>query len=130
MIDALVSGKISRTSGLKIGQSGKPFYQFSLSVAVEDGYTQISCIAFEAVAERIAKFAKGDAISVIGGLKPTEWTDKATGETRHGLSLTVSNALTAYDIKKRRTQPDKPSHPHQGGNPPNDPRPFDDDIEF
>jgi single-strand DNA-binding protein len=62
----------------------------------------ITGIAFSEVAEKIARLKKGDALSVCGSLKPSEWTDKKTGETKHGLSVTVSSGLTAFDIKKRK----------------------------
>lgn len=103
MIDALISGKLIKDTELKTGQSGKPYCQFMLSVSVgEPQPIVISGIAFADVAARIAKLGKGDAVAVIGGLKPTEWLDKTTGETRHGLNITVNHALSPYDIKKRK----------------------------
>ena len=60
-------------------------------------------MTFGDVAERIAKLKKGDSLAVIGGLKPSEWTDKATGEIKHGLNITANNALSVYDIKKRKS---------------------------
>jgi single-stranded DNA-binding protein len=103
MIDALVTGKLIRDPALKTGPSGKPYCNFLLSVPTGDGEPVIvSGIAFAEVAERIGKLGKGDAVSVAGSLKPTEWTDKTTGETKHGLNITVSAALSAYDVKKRR----------------------------
>jgi len=59
-------------------------------------------------------------VSVAGALKPSEWTDKATGEMKRGLNITVSAALSAYDVKKRRgntgsaesrREPDYSEHP-------------------
>jgi hypothetical protein len=103
MIDALISGKLIKDTVLKTGQSGKPYLQFLLSVSIgEPQPVVVSGIAFGETAERIAKLGKGDALSVIGGLKPSEWVDKATGETKHGLSVTVSDCLSVYQIKKRR----------------------------
>jgi single-strand DNA-binding protein len=34
--------------------------------------------------------------------KPSQWNDKQTGELKHGLNITVSACLSAYDVKKRR----------------------------
>lgn len=103
MIDALISGKLIRTPELKIGQSGKQYTNFLLSVSVgELKPTIVSGMAFELIAERLAKLQQGDPLAVIGSLKPSEWTDKATGEPRHGLSVTVNNILSPYDIKKRK----------------------------
>ena len=106
MIDALVSGKLVKEPELKTGPSGKHFCNFLLSVSVNNEPQPpiiVSAIAFEAVAERIAKLGKGDSVSVIGSLKPSEWMDKS-GEVKHGLNITVNNALSAYDIKKRRPE--------------------------
>ena len=54
------------------------------------------------VRARIVKLQKGDPLAVIGSLKPTKWTDKTTGEPKHGLNVTANNALSPYDIKKRK----------------------------
>lgn len=103
MIDALITGKLIRDPALKTGPSGKPFCNFLLSVPTGDGEpTVVSGIAFTDVAERIGRLHKGDAVSVAGSLKPSSWTDRTSGELKHGLNVTVSAALSAYDIKKRR----------------------------
>jgi single-stranded DNA-binding protein len=105
MIDALISGKLIKEPIAKTGPSGKPYCQFMLSVSAGDPQPiVITGISFGDVAERIAKLGKGDSIAVIGSLKPSEWTDKTTGETKHGLNITVSNALSPYDVKKRRPE--------------------------
>ena len=126
MIDALISGKLIKTPELRTGQSGKHYTQFLLSVAVgEEQPVIVSGIAFAETAERIAKLQKGDPLAVIGSLKPTEWTDKNTGETKHGLNVTVNNSLSPYDIKKR-----KPVTEGGASNTANANRPFDDPIDF
>lgn len=135
MLDALISGKLIKQPELKTSQNGKPYTNFLLSVSIGEAENiVISGIAFGSHAERISKLGKGDAISVIGALKPTEWQDKATNEVKHGLSVTVANVLSVHDIKKRRhseipdnsTQLDRPPYnvnkPHH--------RPFDDPIGF
>ena len=103
MIDALISGKLIRDPALKTGPSGKPFCNFLLSVPVGDeSPVVVSGIAFADMAEKIANLKKGDAVAVVGSMKPTTWADKATGEERHGLNVTVQAALSPYDVKKRR----------------------------
>jgi single-stranded DNA-binding protein len=105
MIDALITGKLIRDPVLKTGPSGKHYCNFLLSVPTGDVEPVIvSGMAFADAAERIGKLMKGDALSVAGALKPSEWTDKTTGELKHGLNVTVSAALSAYDVKKRRGQ--------------------------
>lgn len=128
MIDALISGRLIKTPELKTGQSGKHYTQFLISVAVgEEKPIVVSGIAFQEVAEKIAKLQKGDALSVSGALKPSEWVDKASNETKHGLSVTVSNCLSVYDIqKKRKIKPDNPADQLNSGNS----SPFNDELEF
>jgi single-stranded DNA-binding protein len=135
MLDALISGKLIKQPELKTSQNNKQYCNFLLSVSVGEAENiVISGIAFGSHAERISKLGKGDAVSVIGALKPTEWQDKATNEIRHGLSITVSDVLSVYDIKKKRkadlpdnsTQQDRPPYsmekPHE--------RPYDDGLTF
>lgn len=125
MIDALVSGKLIKDPQLKTGPSGKNYCNFLLSVSTGDETPIIvSGIAFGDVSERIARLGKGDPLSVVGSLKPSEWVDKTTGETKHGLNITVNNALSPYDIKKRRQTPDAAPKTENAA------RPFDDDINF
>jgi single-strand DNA-binding protein len=122
MIDALISGKLIKDCPLKTSQNDKLYCQFLLSVSTGDTEnTVISGIAFGDYAERIAQFKKGDAVSVSGALKPTEWEDRNTGEIRHGLSVTVSGVLSVYDIKKRRAKPEVSENSTQHDRPFNDP---------
>ena len=126
MIDALISGKLIKTPELRTGKTGNHYTQFLLSVSVgEEQPVIVSGIAFAETAERIAKLQKGDPLAVIGSLKPTEWTDKATGETKHGLNVTANNALSPYDIKKRKPMTDAGVSNAAKTN-----RPFDDPIDF
>ncbi len=106
MIDALISGKLIKDPSLRTGQSGNQFAQFMLSVHVgDDESIVVSGLAFGDVAEKIVLLKKGDPLSVVGSLKPTEWEDRNTNETRHGLSVMVNAALSLYDIKKRKPKP-------------------------
>ena len=129
MIDALVAGKLIQSPTLRTGSSGKPFTNFLLSVSVgEDQPIVVSGIAFGEASEKIAKLAKGDPLAVIGSLKPSSWTDKNSNETRHGLSITVNQSLSPYDIKKKRAKPAE----SPAGNPAtgNNPNPYSDEIDF
>jgi single-strand DNA-binding protein len=105
MIDALINGKLIKDIELKNSEKGNKYCNFLLSVSVGDtAPITISGIAFKETAEKIAKLKKGDALTVTGTLKPNEWQDKTTGETKHGLNITVSDCLTVYDVKKRRAE--------------------------
>ncbi len=61
----------------------------------------VSGVAFGDVAEQIAALKKGDAVAVAGSLKPSQWTDKTSGETKHGLNVTVQKLITAYDARRK-----------------------------
>jgi single-strand DNA-binding protein len=63
-------------------------------------------------------------LAVIGSLKPTEWIDKATGETKHGLNITANNSLSPYDIKKRKPATESTVQPA------NNTKPFNDPVNF
>ncbi len=103
MIDALINGKLIKDTVLRSSANGNNFCNFILTVSTGEPIPMvITGIAFNEAAEKIAKLKKGDALTVTGALKPNEWKDKATGDTRHGLNITVSDCLTIYDVKKRR----------------------------
>jgi single-strand DNA-binding protein len=135
MIDALITGKLIKAPELKTGQSGKYYCQFLLSVAVgEEKPVVVSGMAFTETAEKIAKLQKGDALSVVGALKPSEWVDRATGVTKHGLSITANASLSAYDIKKRRPKAESTVNQDYTNNGANgsqyDHMPFNDPLTF
>ncbi len=131
MIDALISGKLIKTPELRTGKTGNHYAQFLLSVAVgEDQPVVVSGMSFGEVAERVAKLQKGDPLAVVGSLKPTEWIDRNSGETKHGLSVTANNALSPYDIKKRKPASTNNPENSQTFRSATESRPFDDSIDF
>lgn len=98
MLEALCSGKLIRQPELKSSGKGVKFTQILLSVSVGDTEpVLVSGVAFNEVAEQIAKLGKGDALAVTGALKPTQWNDKTTGELKHGLNITVNKSITYKD---------------------------------
>jgi len=114
MLDCLVSGKLIRDPQIKTSSNGNQYVQFLMSVSTGEADSQIvSGIGFdESVVNKINLLKKGDSLCVAGSLKPSSWADKATGETKHGLSVTVNNSLSVYDIQKRRKpkpEEDKPA---------------------
>lgn len=129
MIDALISGKLIRDPSRKIAKTGNNYIQFLLSVHIGEPETiVVSGIAFDEIAEKIALLKKGDSLAVVGSLKPSEWIDKTTGETRHGLSITVNNSLSPYDIKKRKPNV-KPKKTEVDSSDENEPV-YDDELLF
>jgi hypothetical protein len=128
MIDAIVSGKLIQAPSLKTGKTGNPYTNFLLSVHIgEDKPVVVSGIAFAETAEKIARMGKGDALAVVGSLKPSEWIDKATWALKHGLSVTVSNSLSVYEITKRKPKAAGVPGTKSGGD---NSRPFNDEIDF
>lgn len=104
MIDALINGKLLKDTELKTSANGNDYCNFMLQVSTgEPSQMLITGIAFNEVAERIARLKKGDALTVTGALNSTKWTDKTTGETKQGLNVTVSDCLSVYNVKRRKS---------------------------
>jgi single-stranded DNA-binding protein len=128
MIDTLIAGKLIQAPTLKTGKTGNFYTNFLLSVHIgEEKPVVISGIAFSDTAEKIARMGKGDSLAVVGSLKPSEWNDKATGVLKHGLSVTVSNSLSVYEIAKRKPKPAGATGTKSSGD---NSRPFNDEINF
>jgi single-stranded DNA-binding protein len=105
MLEVLMSGKLLRDPVTRTGASGKPFTTALLRVPTEKDESLVaSVIAFGDTAERLGRLRAGDAVSVSGSAKLSEWTKD--GETHHGLSVTAATILTAYDARKRRGDTD------------------------
>lgn len=111
MISALITGSIVSDPRSGISKSGTewsncvvrcPCGQNRETGDAESAFVQIA--AFGSEAGKLARLARGDAISATGALKPTEYVKN--GETRHGLSLTAQAILTAYGIAKKRGDSD------------------------
>ena len=132
MLDALVSGKLIRDPQIKTSSNGNQYVQFLMSVSNHgEADTQIvSGIGFDqSLVERINLLKKGDSLAVVGSLKQTEWQDKATNETKHGLSITANQSLSVYDIKKRKPTP-KPDSPSGNSASGDNSKPYNDEIDF
>jgi single-stranded DNA-binding protein len=125
MIDVLVSGKLIRDPVTRTGQSGKPFTTALLRCDTgEEEQTLVSVIAFQEAAEKLGHLKAGDAVAVAGAAKLSSW--EKDGETKHGLAVTASAVLSAYDVRKRRgseTAKDKPAVRDSGPE-------LDDEIPF
>lgn len=140
MLDVLISGKLLRDPVTRVGPSGKPFCTALLRVPVDrEDAVLANVIAFQDMAEGLGQLRAGDAVSLAGSAKLNEWRGQ-DGELKHGLSVTVSGLLSAYDVKKRRaTRNDTPARPvlqDQGRAAAapvadaDESPPFDDDIPF
>ena len=125
MLDVLVSGKLIREPVTRTGQSGKPFTTALVRCDVgEEEQMLVSVIAFQEAGEKLGRLRAGDAIAIAGSAKLSSW--EKDGETKHGLSVTASAVLSAYDVRKRRgneTAKDKPAVRDSGPE-------LDDEIPF
>jgi len=125
MLDVLVSGKLIREPVTRTGQSGKPFTTALVRCDVgEEEQMLVSVIAFQEAGEKLGRLRAGDAIAIAGSAKLSSW--EKDGETKHGLSVTASAVLSAYDVRKRRgneTAKDKPAAQAPGPE-------LDDEIPF
>ncbi len=65
----------------------------------ESAFVQLA--AFGSHAQALARLGKGDSVSATGSMKPSEYQAK-DGTTRHGLSLTATAILSAYQVRQRR----------------------------
>ena len=119
MLSALASGTLVRDPKSGTAASGTKWANTTIRANVgqnREGEAEaafITIVCFGDVADRLARLAKGDAISVQGPLKPTEY--QKDGETRHGLEIIAQALLSPYDLRKKRGNVD--AH-HQEQRPP------------
>ncbi len=106
MLNALASGTLVRDPKSGTSASGTQWANTTIRCNVgqdKDGAAQtafITVVCFNEQAAKLARLAKGDAISVQGSLKPTVY--EKDGETRHGLEIVAQGILSPYDLRKRR----------------------------
>lgn len=114
----LLAGNLTKDPELKFTAKGSAIANFTIAHnrkwrtdAGEDKeeVSFIDCVAFGKTAENIAKFfKKGSAIFVEGRLKQESWDDKATGQKRSKLVVTVESFQFVggkRDDAPARTQP-------------------------
>jgi single-stranded DNA-binding protein len=101
MFDVLLSGRLVKDPQTRTGASGKPFTTALLICPTEGNASMLaSLIGFGEAAARLGRLCKGDAVSVNGRATLRTWEGKDGPRT--GLSITVSDVLTAYGVAKRR----------------------------
>jgi single-strand DNA-binding protein len=142
MLDVLIAGKLFRDPKPGRTKTDKPMCSALVRVPMGEDSVIASVIAFEDVAERLARLRAGDAVSITGSARLNVW--QRDGETRPGLDVTASAILSAYDVKRRRGDGDiapgakrasggatarpapRPAPPETG----DDGAPFDDSLTF
>lgn len=117
MLNALASGQIVRTPKHGTSASGTRWANTTIRCSTgtdKEGAALaafITVVCFGDVADTLAKMGQGDAISVQGGLKQTEYT-RDDGEVRHGLEVVAQAILTPYAIKQKRGDQAKANQAH------------------
>jgi single-stranded DNA-binding protein len=107
MINALLAGQLASQPKSGTSASGVTWANCVIRCPVgnnretgdaEVAFVSLACFGTEA--EKLARMDRGDAISATGNIKQSSYTKD--GVERHGLSMTASAVLTAYQVKRRR----------------------------
>lgn len=110
MLAAIASGTLVRDPKSGTSASGTKWANTTIRANIgqnREGESEtafIVVVCFNDVADRLARLAKGDAVSVQGPLKPT--TYEKDGQERHGLEIIAQALLSPYDLKKKRSNGD------------------------
>ena len=106
MLNTLASGTLARAPKAGTSASGTRWANAVMRCSTGTdregaGLTAfITIAAFGENADQLAKLGQGDAISVSGPLKQTEYVKD--GQTRHGLEIIANGILTTYQVRQRR----------------------------
>lgn len=125
MLTALASGTLIRDPKSGTSASGTRWANSTIRVPCgtnRDGEAEtafLSVIAFGDVADRLARLGHGDAVSVQGPMRQTEYQAK-DGSTRSGLEIVANSLLSAYQINKKRGGQTKQVPRHDTLGVPND----------
>lgn len=106
MISALASGQLVRAPKHGTSASGTRWANALLRCSTGTDREGAALTSFVTVccfgeqADHLARLGQGDAISVQGAMKQTEYIKD--GQTRHGLEITAQSLLSAYQVRKKR----------------------------
>ena len=113
MFSVLLSGKLTKDPKPGVGRNGQPFCTASIRVPVqgqkedEPDFAFASVIAFGEDAEKLSRLLIGDAVSVAGSARLSQW--ERDGKQMTGLNVTVTGILSAYERRKRSGEPERQS---------------------
>lgn len=105
MFSVLLSGKLTKDPKPGVGRNGQPYCTASIRVPVqgqkedEPDFAFASVIAFGEDAEKLSRLLIGDAVSVAGSARLSQW--ERDGKQMTGLNVTVSGILSVYERRKR-----------------------------
>lgn len=128
MFNVLITGKLTKPPRPGTGKNGQPYCTASLRVPVqgareeEPDHVFASVIAFGDDARKLGRLGQGDAVSLSGQARISQW--ERDERQQIGLNVTVTGILTAYQIRQRRGDaslpPTAPANPgtRKPGEPP------------
>ena len=129
MIHVLLTGTLYDTPVGRIARNGNPFATAKLLADVGDGSAVwCSMIAFAEAGERLVTLRAGDAVSVAGKARLSQWDD-AEGKPRAGLDVTVTEVISLQSVSKAGFR--RPRTVRTEAEPASETAaPFDDDLDF
>jgi len=115
MFNVLITGKLTRPPRPGVGKNGQPYCTASLRIPIqgqredEPDHVFASVIAFGADGQKLGRLGPGDAVSLSGNARISQW--ERDGRIQTGLNVTVTGVLSAYEVRKRRGESDdRPAH--------------------
>lgn len=132
MIHVLLTGTLYDTPVGRIARNGNPFATAKLLADVGDGSAVwCSMIAFAEAGERLATLRAGDAVSVAGKARLSQWED-AEGKPRAGLDVTVTEVISLQSASRAGFRRPRAVRPDRAEAEPASETavPFDDDLDF
>ncbi len=109
MFNVLITGKLTKPPKLGLGKNGQPYCTATLRVPVqgqredEPDHLFASIIGFGLDAQKLGQLGQGDALSVSGNARISQW--ERDGRVQTGLNVTVTGLLSVYEVRKRRGDP-------------------------
>jgi len=132
MIHVLLTGTLYDTPVGRIARNGNPFATAKLLADTGDGSAVwCSMIAFAEAGERLAMLHTGDAVSVAGKARLSQWED-AEGKPRAGLDVTVTEVISLQSASRAGFRRPRAVRPDRAEAEPASETavPFDDDLDF
>ena len=107
-IESAFFGVLGKDPELKTSKSGAAYATLAVVVGEDADSQWVRVACFGETAEQIAiRAKKGDKVYVEGTLTLNTWTDKTTGEERHGLNVAAWRVDKLANIGKARVWPEK-----------------------
>lgn len=102
MIEAMITGKLVADPVQRTAANGNAFWTATARVPAGADAVFVGITAFdETAAARLARLAKGSAVTAVGELQATSWTGK-DGTERKGWRLTAHELLSVAQARGRR----------------------------